>query len=61
MNNVPELIKANPDAFDFPDCRPGNSADEWWANFHKQSNEHLPDYLKEAMAAAKAKRDAPAV
>lgn len=54
MNNIPELIKTNPDAFDYPDCRPvGEVKDGFWEGFHKQVNDQLPDYLKAALAKAK--------
>lgn len=55
--DIPALIKTKPELFDSQDCRPAGGKDQFWAGFHDQSNEHLPDHLKQALAAAKAKRE----
>jgi hypothetical protein len=52
MNNIEELIKTNPDAFDYPDCRVGGGySDEMRAEVEK----NLPDFLKQSPTVAKAK------
>lgn len=55
-NDIAEMIKTRPELFDDQDCQPGGEKDKFWTDFHNQSNEHLPDYLKQALESAKSKR-----
>lgn len=48
-NNTKRLIETNPELFDYQDCQPGTPP-------YTPDEEGLPDYLKQALAAAKAKK-----
>jgi hypothetical protein len=53
MNNIPELIKTKPEMFDYPDC----SDAEFVEPTESEGFEHLPDDLKQALVAAKSKKE----
>ena len=53
MNNIQELMKTKPEMFDFPDCSAGGSYPD---DLSAEMEEHLPDQLKQALAAARAKK-----
>jgi hypothetical protein len=53
MNNIQELIKTKPEMFDYPDCSDKPFIDPM---ADKKSFDLLPDYLKKALDAARAKK-----